>query len=345
LTPCSTCTLYLFLELLFDRRGSLLFILTLILSGPIRKDNDADAATITFEAATRSVSLNQRLVCPVRYALLKQSHFVAQSARFKATAEISVSKLFPAGFCWQAMSVAAGSHGWASNSAVFALYTGYVTLLATLGGCSLCRRYVCSVGDAFGVGVGHMAFKLLQKKFSPSCKIDLSVSCVVALSLSSLTLCLPADRSPDGRAPVNGDAVLWHAVAALRQLLHRPGGLSDAVFPAASFMCSPRRSCIQNLGFTPVFFGTGAVCASAFFFGLRLGRRVLGKTGLLPAVSAPDYTNLRVRSALTAVSSIKASRRRCACCLQSDAWLSASIGGASGFFVGTDVTLAGNPFL
>jgi hypothetical protein len=50
-----------------------------------------------------------------------------------------------------------------------------------------------------------------------------------------------------------------------------------------------------NGGFAPVFVGTGVVCASAFFFGLRLGRRVLGKSGLLPAVAAPDYTNLRVR--------------------------------------------------
>ena len=58
--------------------------------------------------------------------------------RFKSTFEVCVSKIFPAGFGWQASSLAAGAAGLETTEVAFFLCTG--------------------VGDALGVGIGHMAW-------------------------------------------------------------------------------------------------------------------------------------------------------------------------------------------
>jgi len=66
-----------------------------------------------------------------------------------------------------------------------------------------------------------------------------------------------------------------------------------------------------DLPFTGVFAGTWVACSAAFYLGLRAGRTVL--SGFLEHVHEPTYAN---------------STR--------DASLSIAIGGATGFFVGTD---------
>lgn len=67
-----------------------------------------------------------------------------------------------------------------------------------------------------------------------------------------------------------------------------------------------------NLSFTQVFFGTWVGCGSAFYVGLRAGRTFL--SGPLKYVEEPTYDNSK-----------------------QDGSLSVAIGGATGFFVGTDV--------
>mmetsp|Transcript_23622 Transcript_23622/g.65551 ORF Transcript_23622/g.65551 Transcript_23622/m.65551 type:complete len:307 (-) Transcript_23622:1683-2603(-) len=66
-----------------------------------------------------------------------------------------------------------------------------------------------------------------------------------------------------------------------------------------------------NLSFGSVFAGTWAGCGLAFYAGLRAGRTIL--SGFLPAIDEPTYENSK-----------------------NDVSLSCVIGGATGFFVGTD---------
>jgi hypothetical protein len=58
--------------------------------------------------------------------------------RFVVTAEVTISKIFPAGFCWQTASVVAGNQGYSPDSLNFALITGF--------------------GDALGVFAGHCLY-------------------------------------------------------------------------------------------------------------------------------------------------------------------------------------------
>ena len=64
--------------------------------------------------------------------------------RFKVTGEVLVSKIFPAGFCWQGSSVIAEQIGFTTDSLTFALTTG--------------------TGEALGVMVGHTFFYSMAKK-------------------------------------------------------------------------------------------------------------------------------------------------------------------------------------
>lgn len=66
-----------------------------------------------------------------------------------------------------------------------------------------------------------------------------------------------------------------------------------------------------NLGFGAVFTGTWVGCGTAFYLGLRGSRTIL--SGYLEHVQEPTYENSK-----------------------NDASLSVAIGGATGFFVGTD---------
>lgn len=64
--------------------------------------------------------------------------------RFSTTAEVTISKIFPAGFGWQTASIVATSGlGYSPDSAAFALTTG--------------------AGDAIGVLLGHCAFYATKK--------------------------------------------------------------------------------------------------------------------------------------------------------------------------------------
>lgn len=88
--------------------------------------------------------------------------------------------------------------------------------------------------------------------------------------------------------------------------------LSSAAFCSGS-LWQPLVDVLQgaNLPFSTVFCGTWLGCGTAFYAGLRIGRTVL--PSLLEYVEEPTYENSKT-----------------------DASLSIAIGGATGFFVGTD---------
>lgn len=81
----------------------------------------------------------------------------------------------------------------------------------------------------------------------------------------------------------------------------------------------PAVNAFTNLGlsFNQAVTGTVVICGSAFFGGLRLGRMMY--SNIMPGVEGATYGNLKA-----------------------DAWLSLSIGGATGCFVGTDIGFADN---
>ncbi len=74
---------------------------------------------------------------------------------------------------------------------------------------------------------------------------------------------------------------------------------------------------VQGLGlnFPAVFLLTGAICGTAFFAGLRVGRRLFNGIG----IQEPNSNNF-----------------------VEDAGLSVAVGGASAMFVSTDVTIPKN---
>jgi len=84
-------------------------------------------------------------------------------------AEVTVSKIFPAGFGWQTASIVAGSQfGYASDSLGFALSTG--------------------AGDAIGVLGGHMAYYAAKKSLLKS-DINLVCELQTGILLGSAAFC------------------------------------------------------------------------------------------------------------------------------------------------------------
>lgn len=90
--------------------------------------------------------------------------------RFIITAEVTVSKIFPAGFGWQTASIIAGSNlGYATDSINFALTTG--------------------VGDAVGVFGGHMTYYALKKALLNSTSINLTQEMHTGILLGCAAFC------------------------------------------------------------------------------------------------------------------------------------------------------------
>lgn len=89
--------------------------------------------------------------------------------RFIVTAEVAVSKIFPAGFGWQASSVIAETKlGYAADSMAFALTTGF--------------------GDALGVLFGHCAYFGIKKQVADS-SINMKKELQIGFFLSSAAFC------------------------------------------------------------------------------------------------------------------------------------------------------------
>jgi hypothetical protein len=88
--------------------------------------------------------------------------------RFNIMTEVTVSKIFPAGFGWQSASIAASELGYASDSLGFACITG--------------------AGDGLGVFGGHMAYFGIKKALLDS-SIDITKQLHTGILLGSAAFC------------------------------------------------------------------------------------------------------------------------------------------------------------
>ena len=89
--------------------------------------------------------------------------------RFTTTAEVTISKIFPAGFGWQSASILAeNSFGYAPDTAAFALTTG--------------------VGDAVGVLIGHVSYHAAKKSLYDG-EINMSKEVQTGLLLGTAAFC------------------------------------------------------------------------------------------------------------------------------------------------------------
>lgn len=88
--------------------------------------------------------------------------------RFAVTAEVTVSKILPAGLGWQSASLVADSLGYAGDSASFALTTG--------------------AGDALGVLAGHCLYYGLKKASSYDSSINMTRELQTGILLGSAAM-------------------------------------------------------------------------------------------------------------------------------------------------------------
>lgn len=90
--------------------------------------------------------------------------------RFKVTAEVTVSKIFPAGLGWQSSSIIAEEYlGYAPDTAAFALTTG--------------------LGDGIGVMIGHYAYFAAKKSIMGDDSINMKREAQTGLLLASAAFC------------------------------------------------------------------------------------------------------------------------------------------------------------
>jgi len=90
--------------------------------------------------------------------------------RFKITAEVTVSKIFPAGFGWQSSSIVAEEWlGYAPDTVSFALTTG--------------------LGDGIGVMLGHTAYFAAKKSITGDDSINMERESQTGLLLATAAFC------------------------------------------------------------------------------------------------------------------------------------------------------------
>jgi len=90
--------------------------------------------------------------------------------RFKITAEVTISKIFPAGLGWQSSSIVAEEYlGYAPDTVAFALTTG--------------------LGDAIGVMAGHCAYFAAKKSIVGNESINMERETQTGLLLASAAFC------------------------------------------------------------------------------------------------------------------------------------------------------------
>ncbi|KAL7534897.1 hypothetical protein ACHAXR_008911 [Thalassiosira sp. AJA248-18] len=90
--------------------------------------------------------------------------------RLKVTAEVTISKIFPAGFGWQSSSIVAEEYlGYAPDTVAFALTTG--------------------LGDAIGVMAGHCAYFAAKKSITDDDSINMDRETQTGLLLASAAFC------------------------------------------------------------------------------------------------------------------------------------------------------------
>jgi hypothetical protein len=89
--------------------------------------------------------------------------------RFVSTAEVTVSKIFPAGFGWQSASIVADGAGFEADTLNFALTTG--------------------AGDFVGVLTGHTAYYAAKKAITGSEDINMKAEAQTGFLLATAAFC------------------------------------------------------------------------------------------------------------------------------------------------------------
>jgi hypothetical protein len=132
-------------------------------------------STVTRTLAYKSTTLARRGVPQVNIRLM--SSIVPSSEvssptldRFKVTAEVTVSKIFPAGFGWQSSSILARDFlGYAPDTLGFALTTG--------------------LGDGIGVFLGNCAYYVAKKNATGDDSINMERETQTGILLGSAAFC------------------------------------------------------------------------------------------------------------------------------------------------------------
>jgi hypothetical protein len=133
-------------------------------TSPVKKNESKKERREMHNSARREADI---AAAPVAVKAAKSSTLMD---RFVVTAEVTVSKIFPAGFGWQSSSILAGSQfGYASDSLNFALTTG--------------------VGDGVGVLIGHYTYYTAKKLITGSTDIDLTKELHTGILLGSAAFC------------------------------------------------------------------------------------------------------------------------------------------------------------
>ena len=90
--------------------------------------------------------------------------------RFKVTSEVTISKIFPAGFGWQSSSILASNYmGCGPDTVGFALTTG--------------------IGDGIGVFAGHCLYNLIKRNVTDDASIDMERETQTGLLLACAAFC------------------------------------------------------------------------------------------------------------------------------------------------------------
>jgi hypothetical protein len=151
---------------------TLRFVSTMLPSAPQKDTNNSNSnSNTTLERrqihSTTRTAADATADTPMTTAAKTTSSSLA--GRFTTTAEVTISKIFPAGFGWQSASVVADSLGYQADSLNFALTTG--------------------LGDAIGVFGGHVLFYGAKKAVTGSDSILMAKEVQTGVLLGSAAFC------------------------------------------------------------------------------------------------------------------------------------------------------------
>lgn len=153
---------------------TLRLVSTMRLSAP-RQDKTESPTTTTTTTTRRQIHASAPAAAdatadtPVTTPVATTTTTTSLAGRFATTAEVTISKIFPAGFGWQSASVVADSLGYQADSLNFALTTG--------------------LGDAIGVLGGHVLFYGAKKAVTGNEKILMAREVQTGVLLGTAAFC------------------------------------------------------------------------------------------------------------------------------------------------------------
>ena len=100
---------------------------------------------------------------------MEETHASVIGRRMTVTAEVGISKIFPAGFGWQTAAYFAEGAGMEATDVSFFISTG--------------------VGDGIGVAIGHTLYCALKKVVTGNKDMDIGKESQVGIMLGSAAVC------------------------------------------------------------------------------------------------------------------------------------------------------------